>query len=175
LKEMMLLVEPLIPGLRRYSRSLVHDREAADDLVQDCLERVISRWHQHRPDGDVRGWVYAILHNIAINYLKRKSRRGQEIGLDDVEEGSMTSRPAQEDGLRHQDILRMLWTLPEDQRSVVLLISGERFSYAETARILDIPTGTVMSRLARARERLMQAMEGGTVVPIPARNSRRAK
>lgn len=175
MKEMMLLVEPLIPGLRRYARSLVRDREAADDLVQDCLERVISRWHQRRRDGDVRSWVYTILHNLAINSLKQMSRRGEHVGLDDVDESSMTSRPAQEDELRHQDIVRALWALPDDHRAVLLLVSVERFSYAEASRMLGVPIGTVMSRLARAREKLRRIIEGGTVIPISASGLRRVQ
>ena len=71
MKDMMLLVEPLIPALRRYARALLRDRSAADDLVQDCLEHAISRWHQRRPDGNARSWVFAILHNLASNQLRQ--------------------------------------------------------------------------------------------------------
>lgn len=174
MKELMLLVEPLIPGLRRYARSLLRDRDAADDLVQDCLERVIGRWHQRRPDGDTRAWVYTILHNLAINQLRQRARRGQHIGLDDAEEASIAGLPTQEDTLRHRDMLRALETLSEEQRSVLLLVSVEALPYAEAARVLDIPIGTVMSRLARARDKLMQVMEGGTIVPLPTLAQRRA-
>jgi RNA polymerase sigma-70 factor, ECF subfamily len=173
MKELMLLVEPLIPGLRRYARSLLRDRDAADDLVQDCLERVIGRWHQRRADGDTRAWVYTILHNLAINQLQQRARRGRHIDLDDAEEDSVARLPTQEDGLRHRDMLRALKTLSEEQRSVLLLVSVEALSYAETARVLDIPIGTVMSRLARARDKLLQVMEGGTVVPLASLAPRR--
>lgn len=74
--DMMRLVEPLIPALRRYARALLRDAVAADDLVQDCLERVIGRWHQHRADGNARTWVFTILHNLAVNRLKQSARRG---------------------------------------------------------------------------------------------------
>jgi RNA polymerase sigma factor (sigma-70 family) len=173
MKELMLLVEPLIPGLRRYARSLLRDRDAADDLVQDCLERVISRWHQRRADGDTRAWVYTILHNLAINQLRQRARRGRHIEIDDADEDSVARLPTQEDGLRHRDVVRALETLSEEQRSVLLLVSVEALSYAETARVLDIPIGTVMSRLARARDKLLQVMEGGTVVPLPSQAPRR--
>jgi RNA polymerase sigma factor (sigma-70 family) len=158
MNDMMLLVEPLIPALRRYARALMRDRSAADDLVQDCLERTISRWHQRRTDGDARSWVFTILHNLAINQMRQKTRRGQHVAIDDAEEALLAHPPSQEDRFHHRDLLQALDTLPEDQRSVLLLVSVEDLSYGEAARVLDIPVGTVMSRLSRAREKLLQAM-----------------
>ncbi len=159
MKDMMLLIEPSIPALRRYARALLHDRAAADDLVQDCLERAISRWHQRRPDSDARTWLFAILHNLAISRMRQITRRGRHLALDDADE-TATARPAtQEDALRYRDLMRGLETLPEDQRSVLLLVSVEDLSYAEVAKVLDIPIGTVMSRLSRARQKLLQFME----------------
>lgn len=158
MKDMMLLIEPLIPALRRYARSLLRDRAAADDLLQDCLERAITRWHQRRADGDARTWLFTILHNLAISRLRQAARRGTHVALDQADESVAARPPTQEDGLRHEDLLRALGTLPEDQRSVLLLVSVEDLSYAEAARVLDIPVGTVMSRLSRAREKLSRAM-----------------
>ncbi len=157
----MALVEPLIPSLRRYARSLLRDQSAADDLVQDCLERVISRWHQRRTDGNTRTWVFTILHNLAINRLKQAARRGVHVTVEDVDEAAFATAPAQEDRLHHRAIVDALSLLPEDQRSVLLLVSVEDLSYAETASVLDIPIGTVMSRLSRARHRLAQSMADG--------------
>ena len=76
MKDMMRLVEPQITALRRYARALLRDRSAADDLVQDCLERAIGHWHQRRPDGDARTWLFAILHNLAVSGMRRRTRRG---------------------------------------------------------------------------------------------------
>ena len=159
--DMMRLVEPLIPALRRYARSLLRDAASADDLVQDCLERVIGRWHQHRADANARTWVFTILHNLAVNRLKQTARRGRDMAIDDASEAVLARPGNQEDRLRHRDLLRGLQGLPEDQRSVLLLVSVEDLSYAEAARVLDIPIGTVMSRLSRARESLLRAMEAG--------------
>jgi RNA polymerase sigma-70 factor (ECF subfamily) len=158
---MMALVEPLIPSLRRYARSLLRDQAAADDLVQDCLERVISRWHQRRADGDARTWVFTILHNLAINRMKQKTRRGVHIAVEDAGEIAFALPPTQEDRLHHRAVLEALSSLPDDQRSILLLISVEDLSYAEAAAVLDIPLGTVMSRLSRARHRLAQMIEEG--------------
>jgi RNA polymerase sigma factor (sigma-70 family) len=175
MKDLMLLVEPLIPALRRYARTLMRDRDAADDLVQDCLERVISRWHQRRADGDTRTWVFTVLHNLAINRLRQRARRGWHIGLDDAGEAAMARPATQENRLHHHDMLRALESLPEDQRSVLVLISVEGLSYAEAARVVDVPIGTVMSRLARAREKLMKAVKGDTVVSFPTPRLRRVE
>jgi RNA polymerase sigma factor (sigma-70 family) len=175
MKDMMLLVEPLIPALRRYARALLRDRAAADDLLQDCLERAITRWHQRRADGDARTWLFTILHNLAISRLRQTARRGFSIALDDADESATARPPTQEDGLHHRAVLRALETLPEDQRAVLLLVSVEDLSYAETARVLDIPVGTVMSRLSRAREKLSRAMASEDQVPAQRPTLRRVK
>jgi RNA polymerase sigma-70 factor (ECF subfamily) len=176
MQDMMALVEPLIPALRRYARSLLRDRAAADDLVQDCLERVVSRWHQRRTDGDARTWVFTILHNLAINQLKQNARRGAPLAIEDVDEATFATAPAQEDSLHVRAVFDALDSLPEDQRSVLLLVSVEDLSYAETATVLDIPLGTVMSRLSRARHRLSRLLEEGPSRPaIGATVLRRVK
>src|ERR1700709_7156 len=69
--DMMRLIEPLIPALRRYARALLRNPTDADDLVQDCLERAVSRWHQRRADGDARTWMFTILHNLAISRFRQ--------------------------------------------------------------------------------------------------------
>ena len=155
------LIEPLITALRRYARSLLHDCAAADDLVQDTLERSISHWHQRRADGDARTWMFSILHNLAVNRLRQTARRGRHVAIDDAEASTAAlARPStQEDGLRQTDIMAAVRRLPEDQRSVLLLISVDDLSYAEAARVLGVPIGTVMSRLARARARLQCMMD----------------
>ena len=157
--DMAHLIEPVIPALRRYARTFVRDAAAADDLVQDTLERAISRWHQRLSDGDTRSWLFTILHNLAVNHLRRAARRGREVPLDDAGESDVAVPSTQEDALRRDDILGAVGQLPDDQRSVLLLVSIEDVSYAEAARILDIPIGTVMSRLARARARFLKLLE----------------
>jgi RNA polymerase sigma factor (sigma-70 family) len=175
MQDMILIVEPLIPGLRRYARALLRDATAADDLVQDCLERAIGRWHQRHGDGDARSWLYAILHNLAVSEMRRAARRGPHVALG--EEGAIDpgAPPTQEDGLHHRALLDALATLPEDQRAALLLVSVEDMSYADTARVLGVPIGTVMSRIARAREKLRRAIEAGSVVPEARQPLRRVK
>ena len=153
-------IEPMIPAFRRYARALVRDATLADDLVQDCLERIVSRWSQRRDADEPRRWAFAILHNLAVDALRRQSRRGVHLALEDVDEREMAVRGHQEDRLVHDEIVRALDALPAEQRSVVLLVSIEDMSYAEAAQALGIPVGTVMSRLSRGRERLQRALEG---------------
>jgi RNA polymerase sigma factor (sigma-70 family) len=162
--DMLHQVEPLIPALRRYARALMRDRAGADDLVQDCLERAVSRWYQRR-DGDVRAWLFTILHNLAVNQFRKAASRGRHVAIDETNEDSFGEAASQEQKLIYQDVLAKLARLPEDQRAVLLLVAVEDLSYAEAAKMLGIPVGTVMSRLSRARERLQQEIEGGAAQP----------
>ena len=169
MKDMLAQVEPLIPALRRYARALMRDRAAADDLVQDCLERAVSRWHQRR-DGSVRAWLFTILHNLAVTQFRQATARGRHMPIDDAaDEQELVSAAAQEQRLIYQDVLGKLAKLPEEQRAVLLLVAVEDLSYADAATVLNVPVGTVMSRLSRARERLQQEMDGvapGNVVAL---------
>ncbi|GAA0746707.1 RNA polymerase sigma factor [Ideonella azotifigens] len=174
MKDLLALVEPMVPTLRRYARALMHDPHLADDLVQDCLERVVKRWEQRRHQDDTRQWVFSIAHNLAMDWLRQQRRRGLHLAIEDVEEKEMVTPAAQEAHIRHHELLGFLDRLPHEQRSVILLVSVEDFSYAEAAKALDIPIGTVMSRLARGRERLLRAMEGEPRQQKPERGSQPA-
>ncbi len=159
MNDMIALIEPLIPALRRYARSLMGDAAAGDDLVQDCLEKAISRWRQRRSDGNARSWLFTILHNLAVSRLRQRQRRGAHVSIDDLDDSALIVAPSQEHVRSGHDIAAALDALPEEQRSVILLIAVEDLSYAEAADVLGVPIGTVMSRLSRARQRLLKIME----------------
>ena len=159
MNDILRLIEPVIPALRRYARALVRDRATADDLVQDCLERAISHWSRRR-EGDPRPWLFTILHNLAVNQFRRAARRGKHIAIDEANDDDLGQDAMQEQQLMYRDVLDRLARLPEDQRAVLLLVAVEDLSYADTAKVLDIPIGTVMSRLSRAREKLQQEIDG---------------
>jgi RNA polymerase sigma-70 factor (ECF subfamily) len=161
MNDMLRQIEPLIPALRRYARALTRNAATADDLVQDCLERAVSRWHQRR-DGDARPWLFAILHNLAVSQFRQQATRGTHVALEAASEHDVRQDAVQENKLIYQDVLDKLARLPEDQRAVLLLIAVEDLSYAEASKVLNVPIGTVMSRLSRARERLQQELEGST-------------
>ena len=156
------LIEAHIPGLRRFACALLRgDRQSADDLVQDCLERALSRWHLRRVEGDVKGWLYTILYNRFLSDQHRRRRRGAHDALLEVAEAELPGVDGgQDSALAHRDLLRAFAALPEEQRSVLLLIAVEDLSYEEAARVLGVPIGTVMSRLSRGRERLRHFMNG---------------
>ena len=167
-------IEPFIPALRRYALALCRDPHMADDLVQDCLERALSSWSLRRPEGSLRSWLFAILHNSFIGERRKLARRGVHAGLD--EDGAeLPVPPGQESALRVHDVLDALDTLPVEQRAVLLLIGVEEVSYAEAAQILGVPLGTVMSRLSRGRERLRRVMSGERVAPHELAPIRRVK
>lgn len=149
-----------IPRLRRYARALVGGNAEADDLIQDTLERALAKLDQWRDGESPRKWLFSILHNLHVDGLRRKSRRPPHVGLDSL--GPEQSAPAA-DGASGRDLDRALQQLSGEQREVVLLVGLEGLTYAETAEVLDIPVGTVMSRLARGRGRLRTLMdyEGG--------------
>ncbi|MDE2516868.1 MAG: RNA polymerase sigma factor [Rhodospirillales bacterium] len=163
-----ILIEPLIPALRRYAMALLHHRATADDLVQDALERAISRWHQRRSDLDTRAWLFTILHHLAVNRMRQAARRGAHSAIEDVAQVLLAEAPRQEEAMAEADILHAVQALPEEFRAVLLLVSVEGLSYAETARVLGVPLGTIMSRLSRARERLSRKMEAGHRAPAIA-------
>jgi RNA polymerase sigma-70 factor (ECF subfamily) len=149
-----------IPRLRRYARALLGDDAEAEDLTQDTLERALARLQQWREGDSPRKWLFSILHNLHIDQLRRKLRRPPHVGLEHM--GADQSSPSAE-AAGGGDIDVALRHLSTEQREVVLLVGLEGLSYAETAEILNIPVGTVMSRLARGRERLRTLMdyEGG--------------
>lgn len=146
----------LIPRLRRYARALVGDRATADDLVQDTLERAWSKLHLYRHGTDLRAWLFTVMHNVHVNRV-RAARP-----TDPLDDGmpELAQRATQGDALLVRDLQRAVAALPAEQREVLLLVALEDLSYDETARVLGIPIGTVMSRLARAREKVRLMMQG---------------
>lgn len=153
------LLEPLIPALRRFAWALVRDHDAADDLVQDTLERALQRWGQRRDDGDLRAWLFTILRNLHVSALRQRQRRGPHVDLDDASSAAVAAR--QEAGLEMQDMLAALDQLPEEQKSLLLLVGVEDLSYDDAAKVMGVPAGTVMSRLSRGRQRLRSILETG--------------
>ena len=147
----------VIPHLRRYARAMLADRTAADDLVQDTLERAWSRFSQWQTGSDLRAWMFGIMHNLRVDQLRRPALPTRSIEEEDLE---MPTRATQTDQLAVMDIATALQQLPADQREILLLVALEEMPYAEIAITLGIPIGTVMSRLSRGRERLRLIMDG---------------
>ena len=147
------------PSLRRYARALMRDGEDADDLVQDCLERAWSRAHRWQPGSNLRAWLFTIMHTLYVNQVRHQVRRptqSLELGRELID-----PRPLGQDrAMGMRDLESGLAGLPSDQREVLLMICLEAMSYQQVAEILGLPIGTVMSRLHRARKRMLGWLEG---------------
>lgn len=147
----------LIPRLRRFARSLVHDQGAADDLVQGTLERALTHGRTRHTASALQPWLFSILYRQFIDEQRRAQRwrrLAQLFGSDEPD-----SAPSAERVTASRATLAAFDTLPANQRALLLLVSVEGFSYREVADTLAIPIGTVMSRLARARQALRTASD----------------
>lgn len=151
------LIVACIPSLRRYARGLTGDRDRADDLVQDTLERAWSRYSRWQQRGELRAWMFGIMHNHFVDGVRAQQRAPEMHAADEMPE--LPARATQVDALELRDLDRCLALLPEEQRAVLLLVAVESFSYREAAQVLGVPLGTVMSRLSRARERLAALLQ----------------
>lgn len=146
----------MLPRLRRYARALVRHKEEADDLVQDTLERAWLKSSLWRGVADMRGWLFSIMHNLHADGVRRP--RIHTVELDDnTPEIPIAARQGEQLAMR--DLQAALNQLPDEQREVLLLVALEEMAYADIAKTLNIPIGTVMSRLSRGRERLRIVLE----------------
>jgi RNA polymerase sigma-70 factor, ECF subfamily len=146
-------IEAEIPRLRRYARALTRDVVTADDLVQDCLTRALGKLHLWQAGSDLRAWLFTILHNQYVNHIRRAVREGAAVGFNESEP-LLSRAPQQGKRLELRDLERAIAMLPEEQRSVVLLVGLEGMRYEEVAAVLGVPVGTIRSRLSRGREAL---------------------
>lgn len=146
-----------VPRLRRYARALVGNRDDADDLVQDTLERAWAKsglWHGV---ADMRAWLFSIMHNLHVDGVRRGRLQTTEMEQSALE---IPVRAMQDERLVVLDLQTALDQLPSEQKEILLLVALEDMTYADIATTLNIPMGTVMSRLSRGRERLRALMEG---------------
>jgi RNA polymerase sigma-70 factor (ECF subfamily) len=159
-------IEALIPRMTRYARVLTRDVVAADDLVQDCLARALSKIHLWERGTDLRAWLFTILHHQHISLTRRIARQRASIEWQKCEPG-LTS-PNQTVRLELRDVERAIAKLPEEQRSVILLVGLEGMRYDAAAAVVNVPVGTVRSRVSRGRQTLR------TITGLfPDRHSRR--
>lgn len=148
----------LLPRLRRFARWLTRDASNADDLVQSTLERALSRWDTRRDDTALRPWLFAIAYRQFLDG-KRRARSYARM-LEFFRGGAEAEQPSVEREVIAQSVVQSLDQLPEAQRHLLLWVSVEGLSYREVANLLDVPIGTVMSRLSRARSALRKLGDG---------------
>jgi RNA polymerase sigma-70 factor, ECF subfamily len=154
----------LLPRLRRFAYGLTGSIDAGDDLVQNACERALSRVHQWQAGTRLDSWMYRIMQNLWFDELRSGRRR--EVATEPETLDAMAGGDAERESAMRLDLAtvrRRMADLPPDQRAVLLLVSVEGLSYKEAAAILEVPIGTVMSRLARARLALARALEPAAV------------
>jgi RNA polymerase sigma-70 factor, ECF subfamily len=151
------LLEEQIPRLRRYARALTRNASAADDLVQDCLTRAVAKQHLWQPGTDLRAWLFTILHNQHVNYVRTSSKQGVFVEVEQLA-SALPIEPNAMPSLELRDLRVALAKLPIEQREAILLVGLEGMDYEDTARVLNVPIGTVRSRLSRGRAELRKLM-----------------
>lgn len=152
-----------LPHLRRFAQWLTRDAASADDLVQATLERAISHWGSRRQSSSLRAWLFAIAHRQFLDQRRRAQRYAWM--LERLRDAPEPLHPSAEQEMETHATLAALEQLPEAQRHLLLWVAVEGLSYREVADILDVPLGTVMSRLSRARAALRELSEGKAARP----------
>jgi RNA polymerase sigma-70 factor (ECF subfamily) len=148
-----------IPRLRRYARSLLRGRDAADDLVQDCLERALARLDNWQTGESPRKWLFTIMHHLFIDQMRKQTRRGETALLPLDHDDALTAPADQLSTIASREIVDALQTISPDRRAALVTVAIEGFSYAEAASILGVPAGTLMSRIARGRQELRALLD----------------
>ena len=166
MSDFALLLEAEIPRLRRYARALTRDVSRADDLVQSCLLRALAKRHLWQEGTDLRAWLFTILHNQNVNDVRRSVREGSSVPVEDIDDiASVSVQPNAMAVLELRDLEVAIGKLALEQRQVILLAGLEGMRYEEIAEVLDVPIGTVRSRLSRGRDQLRRLMGMTDEVP----------
>jgi RNA polymerase sigma-70 factor (ECF subfamily) len=152
-------LEEHIPALRRYAHKLAQDPEDAADIVQTCLERALRNFHMFQQGTNLRSWLFTILHNEFISEVRKRSRRGSSVPLEDWHDPGI--RGGQEDALEMREFRKAFNSLAPRDREILQMVGVEGRSYASTGQRLKLEIGTVKSRVFRARERLRTLLENG--------------
>jgi len=161
----------LLPRLRRFAYGLTGSLDEGDDLVQSACERALSRLHQWQPGTRLDSWMYRIVQTTWIDRKRSERRRARPVDIDDLKHiagGDLVQET--EARLHLGKVQRFVDALPPEQRAVLLLVTVEGLSYREAAELLDVPIGTIMSRLARARMALGRSL-GTIAAAVPPKEA----
>ena len=147
-----------IPALQRFARKLPRDADRADDLVQDCIERCLRKQHLF-DGGNLRAWMFTVCRRVFLNEIRREKSRGVAVAVEDAPPSMLAVKALQEDTMHYQDVVESFRSLPHNDRVVLALIAIEGLKYDEAAELLQVPIGTIRSRLSRARLRLRDKLD----------------
>ena len=151
-------IAKLLPRLRRFARTVTRHREDADDLVQTALERALVHADQWQPGTRLDAWMFRIMKNAWIDEVRARARRADVLLPEEA--GADAGHAPMEQHVQRMALQQAMQQLGEDQRMAVGLVLVEGLPYKEAAQVLDIPIGTLTSRLARARETLQAVLDG---------------
>lgn len=158
----------LLPRLRRFARALARNDDEADDLVQSACERALANRRGFVPGTRLDSWMYRIVQNLWIDRCRSRNARGTHVELDEaLDLVGADGRSETMGRLTLAEVRERVRALPEEQRLVLALVTLEGLSYREAAERLSVPIGTIMSRLSRARRRLMDLAQDGEALPSP--------
>lgn len=150
-----------LPALHRFAYTLTRSDDRAADLVQDCVERCLRK--QHLFDGqNLRSWMFTVCRRVFLNQIRRDKVRGVSVEMDEAPQARLATSATQEDQMHYQDVVTSFRQLPHNDKIVLSLIAIEGLKYEEAAEVLEVPVGTVRSRLSRARARLRDLLETST-------------
>jgi len=152
-------IQDCLPALRRYAYSITGNPADGDDLMQATVERALYKEASYNPEKPLKNWLFRLCHNLWIDIIRTRKRQGTTINIEQSNEFEYASQDTNESERAMREVLETISELPEEQHSVVYYVLIEGQSYAEAAKILNVPVGTVMSRLARARKRLVERLE----------------
>ncbi|HTC18142.1 MAG TPA: RNA polymerase sigma factor [Stellaceae bacterium] len=151
----------VLPRLRRFARGLTGSAVEADDLVQAACERALARTHQFQAGTRFDSWMFRIVQTVWIDQLRARDTRKTESEDAALNVGSDESVRRVEARMALREVQAAVDTLPAEQRVALLLVTVEGLSYKEAADVAEVPVGTIMSRLARARLALLAKLESG--------------
>lgn len=148
-----------LPRLRRYARALMRDPDAADDLVQDCMERALLRLDNWQTGDSPRRWLFTVMHHLFVDQMRKAGRQVEAHRSVAHEFDDAVAEPSQFETLATREVVEALQDLAPERREAIVLVAVEGMSYAQASTVLGIPTGTLMSRIARGREDLRDALD----------------
>lgn len=147
-----------LPAVHRFAMTLTRNSDRAGDLVQDCVERCLRKQHLF-DGGNLRSWMFTVCRRVFLNQLRRDKARGVSIDIEDAPVSKLSIDALQEDNMHYRDVVESFYELPHNDKVVLSLVAIEGLKYEEVAELLDVPIGTVRSRLSRARSRLRERLE----------------
>jgi len=147
-----------MPPLERFALNLTKNRDRADDLVQDSIERALRKEHLFN-EGNLRAWLFTICKRVFLNQVRSEKTKGVSVDIDSAPQKQLSTRATQEISIHYNEVSNALESLPIKDKSIISLVVFEGLKYEQAAETLDVPIGTIRSRLSRARQKLEQLLE----------------